>query len=84
MTNLAAEPVHQVRERLAAIIDRDTPTVITRHGREVAAIVPIDMLRQFQASEEAELIRLLDQRMASTTPGTPLEDVIAETMARDA
>lgn len=86
MSELPTESIRAVRDHLADVVDRaerdDTPTVITRRDKEVAAIVSIDTLRQFQRWEEQELNRVIDERMASGEPTVPLEDVIAETLAR--
>ena len=57
-------------------------TVITRRGKPVAAVVSIDVLRKYQDWEERELNRIIDERMADRSNRVPLEDVIAETLAR--
>lgn len=76
----------EVRESFADVVDRadreDLPTVITRRGKEVAAVVSIDTLRKYQAWEEQEINRLVDERMASPEPGIPLEEVLKETIER--
>ena len=82
-----AESIRQAREHLAGIIDRaerdGEPTVITRRGREVAAIVPIEVLRDYRLLEEQEVLRLINERRTADD-GTrhSLEDVMAETLAR--
>lgn len=86
MSEYPAESIRSVRDHLADVVERaereDSPTVITRRGKEVAAVVSIEALRQFQQWQEQELNRLVDERMASNEPGVPLEDVLAETRAR--
>jgi prevent-host-death family protein len=83
-----AMPVRDVREQLASVVDkaahRDTPTIITRHGREVAAVVSIEMLREWERWEEEHVAGLIDERMAADDgDGVSLADVMAETLARD-
>jgi len=85
MSTVLAEPIRVVRSHLSEVVDRATvaPTVITRHGKQVAAIVSIDLLQRFEELEEAEINRLIDERLVNPAPGVPLEDVIRETLARD-
>ncbi|MGW6912396.1 type II toxin-antitoxin system Phd/YefM family antitoxin [Kitasatospora sp. NPDC054939] len=75
--------VREAREHFADVIDRaerDEPTVITRRGREVAAVVPIELLREYRQWEERELMRLVEERRHE--PTYSLEEVMAETLAR--
>jgi len=78
------EPIRQVREHLAEVVDRahDQPTIITRRGREVAAVVSIEVLRRYEELDEQETLRIITDRMASTEPGIPIEEVMRETLAR--
>jgi prevent-host-death family protein len=86
MTEMPVESIRDIRSHLADVIERadreDTPTVITRRGKEVAAIVSIDVLRTYLRWEEQEINRIVDERMANRSAGIPLEDVIKETLAR--
>jgi prevent-host-death family protein len=86
MSELPTESVRDARAHLADIVERadrdDQPTVITRRGKAVAAVVSIDVLRQYQEWEEREINRIVDERMARRSVGIPLEDVIQETLAR--
>lgn len=81
------ESIRDARQHLAEIVDRaehdGAPTVITRHGREVAAIVPIEVLREYRILEEREVLRHINERRA-TDDGTrySLEEIMAETLAR--
>lgn len=82
----ATASVREVRDHLANVVDRadhDEPTVITRRGQPVAAVVSVGVLRRYQVLEEAELNRIIDERMADPEPGIPMEHVMAETLARD-
>nr|BEK69656.1 hypothetical protein KPHV_68830 [Kitasatospora purpeofusca] len=75
--------IREAREHLADVVDRaerDEPTVITRRGREVAAVVPIELLREYRRWEERELMRLIEERRDE--PTYSLDEVMAETLAR--
>lgn len=77
--------VRDVRDHLADVVDKaahDELTIITRHGREVAAVVPIELVREWRRWEEERVVAILDERMRSKEPAVPMEDVIAETLAR--
>ncbi|MGH3664315.1 MAG: type II toxin-antitoxin system Phd/YefM family antitoxin [Micromonosporaceae bacterium] len=86
MTEVPSESIRDVRVHLADIVERadrdDQPTVITRRGKPVAAVVSIEVLRRYQEWEEREINRIIDERMANRSAGIPLEDVIEETRAR--
>lgn len=79
-------PLRWVRDHLADAVDRadrdGEPTVIRRHGKEVAAVVPIGLLRRYQEFAERETVRIVRERMDGSEPGIPLEQVMAETMER--
>ncbi|MFF9452820.1 type II toxin-antitoxin system Phd/YefM family antitoxin [Streptomyces flaveolus] len=83
---LPTESIRDVRAHLAEVVDRadrdDVPTVITRRGKQVAAVVSIDVLRKYQEWEEREINRIIDERMASPAVSVPIEDVMRETLAR--
>jgi prevent-host-death family protein len=77
----ATASIREVRDRLADVVDRathDEPTIITRRGREVAAVVPIEMLREWRAWEEERVVRLVAER--SGEPTYPLEHVMNEVL----
>ena len=82
-----AHRVHpRVRAHLAEVVERadrdDVPTVITRRGKQVAAVVSIEVLRKYQEWEEREINRIIDERMTNPAPGIPIEDIMRETLAR--
>src|SRR6478752_1300365 len=83
---LPIESIRDVRAHLAEVVERadrdDVPTVITRRGKEVAAVVSIETLRKYQEWEEREINQIIDERMASPAAGVPLEDIMRETLAR--
>jgi prevent-host-death family protein len=86
MSELPTESIRDLRAHLAEVVERadrdDQATVITRRGKPVAAVVSIEVLRKYQEWEERELNRIIDERMADQSGRVPLEDVIAETLAR--
>ncbi|MFB6943666.1 type II toxin-antitoxin system Phd/YefM family antitoxin [Streptomyces sp. NPDC060286] len=83
---LPIESIRDVRAHLAEVVERadrdDMPTVITRRGKQVAAVVSIEVLRKYQEWEEREINRIIDERMASPAASVPIEDVMRETLAR--
>lgn len=85
VSELPIASIREVRNHLADIVDRadreDQPTVITRRGKQVAAIVPIDLLRKFQQYEEQAIIGMVQERMKNTAAGIPMEEVMAELLA---
>jgi prevent-host-death family protein len=75
----------ELRDSLADVIDqaaRDEVTIVTRRGREVAAVVPIAALAALREYEESQVAALIDASLADTSPSVPMADVIAETLAR--
>lgn len=86
MTQVPIESIHDVRAHLAEVVERadreDTPTVITRRGKQVAAVVSTEVLRRYQEREERETNRIVDERMANPAAGIPIEDVMRETLER--
>lgn len=86
MSQIPAESIRDARAHLAELVDRadrdDQPTIITRRGKEVAAVVSIDMLRHLQQLEEDWVVRVVDERLRRPEPGIPLADVLAETVSR--
>ncbi|MCF3964312.1 type II toxin-antitoxin system Phd/YefM family antitoxin [Streptomyces fuscigenes] len=83
---LPTQSIHDVRAHLTEVVERadseDLPTVITRRGKEVAAVVSIEVLRKYQEWEEREINRIIGERMADPAPGIPIEDIMRETLAR--
>lgn len=78
--------VRELRDTLADVIDRashDEVTIVTRRGRQVAAVVPIEMVAEYRRWEEERVAALIDERMAmSDGTGATLAEVMAETLAR--
>lgn len=78
----------QVRDQLAQVIDdarEGEPTVITNRGRRVAAVVPVEMLDEYERLSEAADLAIIRERLARVDAGeptVPLNEVMAETLAR--
>lgn len=84
MSSIRVEAARQVRDHFAEVIDRSEPTIVARHGRQVAAIIPIDDFRRFEELENLELHRLLEQRRGELgQPGFSLDEVLQETLTRN-
>jgi prevent-host-death family protein len=79
-----SESIRAARIHLTTIVDRaerdGEPTVITRRDREVAAVVPIELLREYRILEEREILRMISERRDE--PTVSMEEVLAETLAR--
>jgi prevent-host-death family protein len=81
--------IREVRDRLADVVDRAVvdhlPTIITRRGKRAAAVVPVEMLDEYERLAKAEDLRMIDEamvRIRAGEPTVPIEEVIAETLAR--
>jgi prevent-host-death family protein len=84
MSTTPLEAARHARDHFSEIIERDEPTIITRHGRAIAAVVPINDWWRYQELEENELRRVVAERRAEADhPGYSLEQVLQETLARD-
>jgi prevent-host-death family protein len=87
MRELPRLSIREVRARLADVVDqadRDRPTVITRRGVPMAAVVPIEILRRYLELEEDEVNLTITERMSEgSETAVPLEDVLRETVSRD-
>src|SRR5262249_27285421 len=55
----------------------------TRRGREVAAIVPIEMVREYREWEEERVLRIINERRASAQPGIPMNQIMNEVLESD-
>ncbi|MFF4502627.1 type II toxin-antitoxin system Phd/YefM family antitoxin [Streptomyces sp. NPDC001401] len=86
MSEPVVESMAEVRKHLADIIDRahreDTPTIITRRGKQEAVVIDIDeyqrLRRIAEASEEAWLNQLADEAESEGTEGSvSLEEMAA-------
>jgi prevent-host-death family protein len=79
--------IRDARSGLADVVDkaaRDQPTVLTRRGIPVAAVVSIDILRRYLELEEREINLIIDERRSEgSEAAVPLDDVLRETLSRD-
>jgi prevent-host-death family protein len=70
------------RDQFGELVNRASyaheATWVTRRGRRVAAIVPVDVLEAWEAAENAEDVRLFDESMADPGDSIPWEQVKAE------
>jgi prevent-host-death family protein len=79
----------QARDRLADVVEdarRGEPTVITNRGRRVAAVVPVEMLEEYERLADQADAAIIRERLARVDAGegtVSIEEVIAETLGRD-
>jgi prevent-host-death family protein len=84
MSAIFVQPARQVRDHFSEVIERDQPTVVTRHGREIAAVIAIDDFRHYQELQARELHQLIEERRHEVAlPGHTLAEMLEETIARD-
>ncbi|POM26185.1 hypothetical protein BTM25_05740 [Actinomadura rubteroloni] len=86
MNEPVVESMADVRAHLADVIDRarreDTPTIITRRGRQEAVVLDVQEYRRLrevaESAEEAWLNRLADEAESEGTEGSvSLEEMAA-------
>lgn len=74
--------ISQARDHLSDLINRITylgeRIVLTRHGRGVAALVPIEVLRDLEAAENAADLEAAHLAAAEPEPNVPHAEVLAE------
>ncbi|MBV8542748.1 MAG: type II toxin-antitoxin system Phd/YefM family antitoxin [Pseudonocardiales bacterium] len=75
-------PISEARDRLGEIVSKvehaQERTVLTRHGRAVAAVVSIDDLRELEAAEDEADLVAAREALASTERRVPHREVLAE------
>lgn len=79
--------VRDARAHLAKHIDRaeqGTPTVITRSGEPVAAIVSIDDFEALEEAADALLAREADAALAEGGPAIGMAEILASLFSEDA
>jgi prevent-host-death family protein len=82
---MTTESIREVRDHLADVVERNEPTIITRRGKEIAAVVPIEILRKFRALEDADDAATVAAALAADDGRRySLAEVMAETMDRPA
>ena len=72
----------EARDHLGEIVSKAEHarerTVLTRHGKAVAAVVSIDDLRGIEAAEDEADLAAAREALASTEPRVPHTEVLAE------
>ncbi|MCP9958701.1 type II toxin-antitoxin system Phd/YefM family antitoxin [Streptomyces sudanensis] len=74
-------PVREARARLAGHVDlaeRGTPTVITRNGAPVAAVVPIADFEALEEAADAVLAREAEAVLAEGGPTVTMAELLAD------
>jgi prevent-host-death family protein len=79
---LADVTATDARDQFGELVNRASytheATWVTRRGRRVAAIVPVDVLEAWEAAENDEDVRLFDESMNDPGDSIPWEQVKAE------
>lgn len=80
--------VTEAREQLGDLVNRaaygDERIVLTRHGRAVAALVPIEVLRNLEDAEDAEDLAAATAAAAESAPTASHAQVLADLAADEA
>lgn len=75
-------PISEARDHLGEIVSKaehaQERTVLTRHGRAVAAVVSIDDLRELEAAEDDADLAAAREALATIEQRTPHHEVLAE------
>ena len=79
---MADIPISEARDNLADIVSRaehtQERTVLTRRGKPVAALIPIQELREIEAAEDAADIAAARDALADPAPRIPHAEVMRE------
>ena len=74
-------PISEARDRLGEVVSRaehgHERTVLTRHGRAVAAVISIDDLRELEAAEDDADLAAAHEALASSEPRVSHREVLA-------
>ncbi len=80
--------VTEARDHLGQLVSRaeynEERIVLTRNGRAVAALVPIDALRDLEAAEDAADLVAGKRAAAEAGPNVPHAQVLADLVADEA
>jgi prevent-host-death family protein len=75
-------PISAARDHLGEIVSRaehgHERTVLTRHGKAVAAVISIEDLRELEAAEDEADLAAAREAMASDERRVPHAEVLAE------
>ncbi|MGI8679545.1 MAG: type II toxin-antitoxin system Phd/YefM family antitoxin [Jatrophihabitans sp.] len=80
--------VTEARDQLGDLVSRaaysDERIVLTRHGRAVAALVPIAVLRELEDAEDAADLAAAHEAAAESGPNVSHAQVLADLVADEA
>ena len=80
--------VTEARDQLGQLVSRaeynEERFVLTRNGRAVAALVPIEVLRDLEAAEDAADLEAARRAAAEDGPNVPHAHVLADLVADEA
>lgn len=75
-------PISQARDRLGDIASKaehaQERTVLTRHGKPIAAVISIDDLRDLECAEDEADLAAAREALADDEPRVPHRDVLAD------
>lgn len=75
-------PISAARDHLGEIVSKaehaQERTVLTRHGKAVAAVISIEDLRELEAAEDRADLGAAREALASEERRTPHEELLAE------
>ncbi len=75
-------PISEAREHLGEIVSKaehaQERTVLTRHGKAVAAVISVDDLRELEAAEDEADLAAAWEALASMEQRVSHRDVLAE------
>ncbi len=85
---MTAVGVTEARDQLGELVNRaaygDERIILTRHGRAVAALVPISMLRELEEAEDAADLAAAHAATTESGPNVPHTRVLADLVADEA
>lgn len=80
--------VTEARDQLGELVNRaaysDERFVLTRHGRAVAALVPIAVLRDLEEAEDAADLAAAREAASESAPNVPHAQVLGDLVADEA
>ncbi|MFZ0122330.1 MAG: type II toxin-antitoxin system Phd/YefM family antitoxin [Pseudonocardiaceae bacterium] len=75
-------PISEARDHLGEIVSKaehaQERTVLTRHGRAVAAVISIEDLRELEAAEDEADLAAAQEALATPEQRVPHREVLAE------
>lgn len=75
-------PITEARDHLGEIVSKaehaHERTVLTRHGKAVAAVISLEDLRELEAAEDEADLAAARESLSSAQPRIPHAEVLAE------